>query len=700
MQHKRIKIAPNQLRASFVPNTWNEEKRTIDVVWTTGARGKRFSWTVGYYYEELSTESRHVDLSRLKSGASVLNNHKAYDLKDIIGVVESARMKDGEGHATIRFSERDELQGLIRDIKSGVIRNLSVGYDVDKYVELEEESDEGYPILRAVKWTPAELSFVTIPFDAGAQSRSNNNEELEKNSQEVILEQRGEKSMKNKNKKQKRQAEQVEDQIEDTAVDTEVEEIDDQEGLEEEIQQRQQKPIKQTAAPAPGPEDEEEIDETDEARVQQVRAAEATRQSEIRKNVRIAGLGEELADELCGDIKIDVQSASKRIFAELEKRNPQKTNNQRVEVTDMNQKQLRVEAATRGLLHRFDGQKYQMKEGEGEFVQGSILDMARHFLALEGVRGAYTMNRQELAKRALHSTSDFPEVLANTANRSLRAAYEGAPNTFMPFVRETSKDDFKQISSVQIGNGGKLVKVGESGEYKRTTLSESAEKYQIEKYGIVLGRTWELIVNDDMDAFTRIPARLGVRAKEKENEIFWGLVTMNTLTGQAMAETGVNLFHATHGNLIASGSGGAPDATRLGVARKSMRLMKDLDGELSGVTPSYLVVPAALETVAEQLVVQTISPAETSKTNPFGPGGRSKLDIVVESRLDAASATGWYVFSDKNKIAMAELARLGGKGPEIFVREGFDIDGMELKLRYCFGMKILDYRGFFRNYGA
>jgi len=421
---------------------------------------------------------------------------------------------------------------------------------------------------------------------------------------------------------------------------------------------------------------------------EEIRALEITRQEEIRKAVRTAKLDEAFADGLVKG-KNTLDEARALIFKEMEKRTENKTSNQRVEVGNMDTVNARSEAAVRGLLHRYNPDKYKLQPGDGNFRQDSMVDLARNFLAAEGVRGVFDMTRSEIAKRALHSTSDFPNVLANTANKALRDAYQGAPNTYAPFVSPKSVKDFKEVSSVQLGNGGKLEQVNEHGEYQRTTLAESAEKYKVEKYGLVLGKTYELMVNDDLGAFTRVPAQLGVRAREKENEIFWGLIIAN----QVMLEDGLAMFHATHGNLTASGT--AISVASLGVARKSLRLMKDLEGELLNLTPKYLVVPPSIETVADQFVSQ-VTPSQGSEVNPFA----NRLQVISEPRLEAASAIAWYAMAGKEQVPMAEMALIDGQGPEMFVREGFDIDGMELKIRHIFGMRVVDYRGFYKNAGA
>jgi len=681
-----MKIPSNQFRASFKPESYDEEKRTIDVIFTTGARVKRYSFFDGPFFEELEVSTKSMSLDRLNRGAPVLNNHGTWGggLRDILGVVEKASIKSGEGVATLRFSSRPEIQDLIRDIKEGVIRNVSVGYQVNKFEE--KEPVDGVPVYRAIDWEPYEISFVGMPADAGAQARS----QQPNDSHEVTLETREEQDM----SKQKRNAEEV-------PAPEAAEKVEDKKEVEAPAVEA--KPEESKVEEVPAPEAAEKVEDKKEVEAPAVEAKpeessrsldadairkqEIERQDTIRKSVRIAGLDEAFADTLVSN-GVAVEQARSSIFEELEKRTGKPTKNQNVEVRDMDQRQLRRDAAVRALLHRFHPEKYKLQDGDREFRQGSVIDLARKVISMEGESKAFDMSRTEVARRALHSTSDFPEILANTANKSLRDAYEGAPNTYAPLVRQKNVSDFKEISSVQLGNGGKLMAVNEHGEYKRTTVEESAEKYRVQKYGLILGKTLELIVNDDLDAFTRIPAQLGVRAREKENEIFWGLIIANA----AMAD-GIAYFHASHGNL--TGVGTAISVASLGVGRAAMRLQTDLEGELMNVSPRYLVVPAAKETLAQQFLATT-QPTQGSEVNPFS----ASMQIIVEPRLDAASGVSWYMAADKAQLAVGEMALLDGAGPEIFTREGFEIDGMEMKLRYIFGMKLIEHRAMYKNAGA
>jgi hypothetical protein len=158
-----------ELRAA----TWNDQDRTIEVTWSTGARVARYNWSSGQTVdEELEMSPNAVRLDRLNAGAPVLNSHAAGRLETQIGVVVpgSARLERGRGVATLRLSERPELEGIVADIRAGIIRNVSIGYAVHRY---QVEQGQGERALwRAVDWEPFEVSFTPVPADPAAQSRA------------------------------------------------------------------------------------------------------------------------------------------------------------------------------------------------------------------------------------------------------------------------------------------------------------------------------------------------------------------------------------------------------------------------------------------------------------------------------------------------------------------------------------------------
>ena len=108
--------------------------------------------------------------------------------------------------------------------------------------------------------------------------------------------------------------------------------------------------------------------------------------------------------------------------------------------------------------------------------------------------------------------------------------------------------------------------------------------------------------------------------------------------------------------------------------------LQQLKGELIDRDRANLV-PAATASVVPQSI-RTLTP-------------------ISEPRLDAASATAWYLAASPNQIDTIEYAYLEGQqGAYIETRNGFDVDGVEIKCRLDFGAKAIDWRGLYKNAGA
>jgi hypothetical protein len=149
----------------------------------------------------------------------------------------------------------------------------------------------------------------------------------------------------------------------------------------------------------------------------------------------------------------------------------------------------------------------------------------------------------------------------------------------------------------------------------------------------------------------------------------------------------VALFHATHANL--NTTSGLALGT-LSTARQSLRKQVGIDGTtILDIPPQSLVVPAALETTGQQLLA-TLYPHAVADANPFS----NTLALVVDPRLDASSATSWYLFADPGMYPVMEYSHLSGQ-PGLFIetRIGFEVDGFELKARIDYGVGAIDFRG-------
>ncbi|WP_316168953.1 MULTISPECIES: hypothetical protein [unclassified Bradyrhizobium] len=170
-------VLPMQTRAAPVSSV-DVEKRTVTVVFTTGAAVRRRRWTgweTSVPFDEILEVSRDaIDLTRLNLGAPALDSHSPYTTASQVGVVERGWIEGSEGLALIRFPSAgldkaaDRMFGMVRE---KIIRNVSVGYSIGKVRVIEPQKKDEVEKRIATRWTPFEISFVTIPADAGAQVR-------------------------------------------------------------------------------------------------------------------------------------------------------------------------------------------------------------------------------------------------------------------------------------------------------------------------------------------------------------------------------------------------------------------------------------------------------------------------------------------------------------------------------------------------
>lgn len=438
--------------------------------------------------------------------------------------------------------------------------------------------------------------------------------------------------------------------------------------------------------------------------------AERGRCQGILTACRAARLPQSFADKMITE-GIALVDAQTRVFSELAKRDKPGAGARpgagvgRVEITGEDPFVHVRGGIENALLHRVRPKNGADKNGfeltdEGRAYRGmTLLRIAEVYLQQLGARTT-SMSKMQIASLALgldtrapgmHTTSDFANLLADVANKTLRQAYGEAPQTWKPLARQTSLPDFKPVKRLQIGEAPQLLEVGEHGEFTFGTVGEGKEQFQLATYGRRFAITRRSLVNDDTDAFSRIPTLFGRSARNLESDLVWAQITSNPTMGDALA-----LFHTTHANL--SGTSDAIAVAPIGAGRAAMRVQKGVDGvTLLNLNPKYLIVPAAKETIADQFVSTNLLASQSTNVNPFA----GRLEVISEARLDAASAVSWYLAASPDQIDIIEYAYLEGEeGPIVESRVGWEVDGLEIKCREDFAAKVIDYRGLFKNPGA
>lgn len=687
--------------ASVRPESVDREARTVEIVWTTGATVQRVRWE-GWddrieYDEELVVSGNAVRLDRLNAGGPFLDSHRSWGLDSVIGSVVpgSVRIEGGKGFATIQLTGAEDASGVVQRILEGTVRNVSVGYRVYEYEINRKEGEREH--WRAVDWEPMEISAVAIPADPGAQTRSAEQRPgmlkpcvlVRAQDSAAHAAHRKEADMpKNQNGADEQDAVRQGD-----AGDTPTTAKTPKAPAASETRTQ---PTGDTPAPAPAPETRNDA-AADVA--QRAIADERTRSATITRLCRRHGLDAEFEADLI-ERGVSVDKAREAILDKVADADPFQGRSYEPTYAqargESQQERGYGEAVTSALMHRFNPSAHQLADGAREYRGMSLLEMARDALERRGVQ-TRGMSKMELAgavfqQRAAgyHSTSDFPSILANVANKTLRSAYESTPRTFSAWARRATISDFKPVQRTQLGGAPDLEKVLESGEFKYGTMGEAKEVYGLATYGRIIGITRQTLINDDLDAFTRIPMAFGASAADLESDIVYSILMQNP----TMAD-GTALFAAGHKNL---GTAAVINEASLSAAYRAYAEQTGLEGRKISILPAHIIVPPGQRALEARKQITATTPNSTADVNTFA----GRLSVIEEPRLIPASGEDpWFLSADPSRIDTVEYAYLDGQdGVYTETRMGFEVDGMEIKARHDFAAKAIDHRGLFKNPGA
>lgn len=356
------------------------------------------------------------------------------------------------------------------------------------------------------------------------------------------------------------------------------------------------------------------------------------------------------------------------------------------------------------LAHRASPGRTMLEDGARQFRGMRLVDLARECLEDGGIK-TRGMTPAELAAMALsphrfraaggeHSTSDFPNLLANTASKSLRDAYQSTRRTFPIWAQQKNLPNFKSYTEIALGGAPALTKIDESGEITLGSIGEGKEAWSLLRYGRRINIGFVAIVNDDLSGFSRIPTMFGSSAARLESETVYGILNANP-----NMDDGIALFHASHGN-YATGAGSAltNDATgvaAIGALTGKLRKATAPNGDTLNLDGRFLIVPAELETVALAMFSARVVPATTGAVNPYN----SQFEVISEPRLTSAIA--WFLAAAPNQVDTVHYGYLEGEdGPKIASEVDFSTDGIGIKATHNFGAKAIDYRGIAMAAGA
>ena len=370
---------------------------------------------------------------------------------------------------------------------------------------------------------------------------------------------------------------------------------------------------------------------------------------------------------------------------------------------------IRAEEASTARLYAGDGTNIRSVQGRNNprYLQ-SLAEAAQLIADVQAGRKPVWRLQEAM------TTSDFPLLFGDILDRQLLGNYRESPYTWNQIARSRTVPDFRQVSRHFVdGAEGVLEQVPEQTEYPMAALSEGRYQYSVAKFGRRLPFSWEAMINDDLDALTDSPARLGKAARRSEEKFITGLFV------------GPNGPHASlYTTNVVSGN---PALTHesLRAALIQFTTQTDADGEPIVFDAVNLVVPPALRFVAADVVNtvrrEIVEDDVTLIVN--GNGLMANLNIVVNYYIPhvATSSNGdtsWFLFGSPNDGRPAlEVGFLRGHAePEIWMKSpnairvgggsvnamdgDFDTDSIHYRIRHVFGGGRLDPKSTLASSGA
>lgn len=634
VQQQRAAHADFQVRSE----SFDEDARTVDIVYATSTPVGRRSFREILEISETAIRTDRLDTNNVY----LIWNHGVYSDRPPVGRVISHRVENGEAVATVRLSDNEENAGVVADIQSGVIRSVSVGYLIHGYRDATDE-ETGVTTRTVTSWEPYEISLTVIPADAAAGIRSDERMSERLDAIETAL-----------------RSTLAQPHGDDTAGDTVATEDEPAAERGEQIE-----------------EEEAAVPENND--IQQAVAAERSRVRAINEMATRHGLDEAFVSQHV-DAGSDLDAVRAAALDVIASRAAPEVSTATPSVRVVrDERETLVQRAEAALVSRATG---EAPSDEARELRGlSLVELARRFSgAGDSVSAARAVDEALTQRSGMHSTSDFAAVLGNTVARTLRNSYENAQRTFQPFTRVVELTDFRPVTRVALGDAPKLEKVSEGAEFTHGTIGESGESYALASYGKIVAVTRQAIINDDLSAFTRLPAMYGARAAELEADLVYGV-----LSGNAAMSDGKALFHTAHGNVMTGGL----DVDGLSKVRALGRKQTGIDGAKINVSYVTLIVNPDDETAAEK-ILGSIAPTASGEFNPFV----GRMTIVADPRVPEGY---WFAAANPNLTETIELGFLSGaRGVQTFTRDGWDVDGVEVKARLDVGAKAIDWRGLAR----
>ena len=242
---------------------------------------------------------------------------------------------------------------------------------------------------------------------------------------------------------------------------------------------------------------------------------------------------------------------------------------------------------------------------------------------------------------ASHQISD---LLSAVVNKFLLNGFNSVESVWQQISSVRSVNDFKAINQFRLNGDFKFKKVGNGGELKTAIASDSKRSLSADTYGITTQITRQDMYNDDLNALSQVPQRMGRGSSLALNETIW---------------TEFAADNATYYQKVTAAAGNALTLAGLKIAATAFRKLTDPDGNPLGIAPRVLLVPPELELAAAELMTSSFLISGNTTPAPSANVLQGRYRVVVSNYL--TSATTWWLLADGADLPAMDVVFLNGQ---------------------------------------
>jgi signal peptide peptidase SppA len=453
--------------------------------------------------------------------------------------------------------------------------------------------------------------------------------------------------------------------------------------------------------------------------INEARAAERQRIADIRAAGARLGATAEAIDAAVADGNMSLEAFTRAQLAAAANTTHQPLNAP-VRVAGEGADRFQADAlAALSLRHGLPVEQAQRTERNEQMASAPLVFFAQQYLTMRGERLTGFESREEIALRALqmdgsnrsqvptygasiNTPASFPTLMSALLRKIVVNAVKATQPRYEAWCGryEGPLPDFKPTPIVQMSEVYNLDEIIDAEPFREIKLAEeSLDYFQCGRYGDKIGLTPVMVANNET----------GTYAKKIRSLINGGARRMNKLCLSLLSKSlldGIAVFHNSHANLVASGSGGVPsdDQWQNMVLKAYAQTPLVAAGEsqpYADVPLSICLIPPALERAARRtfdLNSEVKQPATDATVNIY----RGTVTTVVEPDLQAFSNSEWYGLCNPS-IAPAFVYGF---------YDGYDAQGQSERwwdpntktwwysVETRFGAAVSEYRNGVKNFGA